>query len=181
MTYFYKGRETPLATKDELSKQIPALNKSFLSYTDFAEADFNDYFSKDKIEQAIKKKVVTLETTLFENKGDLKFKKIELPPEVQFSSVHDILLTDLDQDGLEDMVLGGNNYHVNTQLGRQDASKGFLLRNKGNLDFELIRNKLYVNGAVKSINKLKVLDENYLIFGINNDQTQFVKYPKFND
>ena len=181
LTYFYQGRETPLATKDELSKQIPALNKTFLSYTDFAEADFNDYFSKEKIDNATKKKVVTLETSLFENNGDLQFTKKKLPAEVQFSSVHDILLTDLDNDGLTDLVIGGNNYHVNTQLGRQDASKGLILINKGKLNFELIRNKLYINGAVKSIEKIKVLDENYLIFGINNDQTQFVKYPKIND
>lgn len=181
LTYFYQDRETPLVTKDEITKQIPQLNKSFLSYTDFAEADFNDYFSEGKIDNAIKKKVVTLETTLFENTGDLQFSKRTLPREVQFSSVHDILLTDMDNDGLTDLVLGGNNYHVNTQLGRLDASKGVILRNKGNLNFELIRNKLYINGPVKSINKVKVLDENYLIFGINNDRTQFVKYPKFND
>lgn len=181
LTYFYQGRETPLATKDELAKQIPQLNKSFLSYTDFAEADFNDYFSKEKIDKAKQKKVVTLETTLFENKGNLEFSKKTLPREIQFSSVHDILLTDLDSDGLTDLVLGGNNYHVNTQLGRLDASKGLILKNKGDLDFELIGNKLYINGAVKSINKVKVLNEEFLIFGINNDQTQFVKYPKFND
>lgn len=181
LTYFSQGRETPLATKDELAKQIPALNKSFLSYTDFAEANFDDYFSKEKIEQAVKKKIVTLETSYFENKGDLVFAKKNLPREIQFSSVHSILLTDLDQDGLTDIVIGGNSYHVNTQLGRLDASKGLLLKNKGNSDFELTKNKLYINGAVKSINKIKVLEENYLIFGINNKETQFVKYPKTDD
>ncbi|MCH4822854.1 VCBS repeat-containing protein [Gramella lutea] len=181
LTYFYKGRETPLATKDELSKQIPALNKSFLSYTDFAEADFNDYFSEEKIDGSIKKKVVTLETTLFENTGNLEFRKMSLPREVQFSSVHDILITDIDNDGLSDVVMGGNNYHVNTQLGRLDASKALILRNKGNLKFELIRNKLYINGAVKSIKKIKIQDENYFIFGMNNDKTQFVKYPELNE
>ncbi len=181
LTYFYQGRETPLATKDELAKQIPQLNKSFLSYTDFAKANFNDYFSNEKINEAVKKKVVTLETTLFENKGNLEFSKRNLPREIQFSSVHDILLTDLDLDGLTDLVMGGNNYHVNTQLGRQDASRGYILRNRGDLDFELIKNKLYVNGPVKSINKIKVSDENYLIFGVNNGETQFVKYPKIDD
>ncbi len=181
LTYFYQNRETPLVTKDEITKQIPQLNKSFLSYTDFAKADFNDYFSEEKIGNAIKKKVVTLETSLFENTGGLEFSKRPLPREVQFSSVHDILVTDLDNDGLTDIVLGGNNYHVNTQLGRLDASKAVILRNKSNLDFEIIRNKLYINGPVKSIKKVKVLDENFLIFGINNDSTQFVKYPKFND
>ena len=181
LTYFDQGRETPLATRDELSKQIPQLNKSFLSYSDFAKADFNDYFSKEKIDQAEKKKVVTLETTLFENNGELKFSKSDLPREVQFSSVHAILLTDMDEDGLKDLVIGGNNYHINTQLGRQDASKGFVLKNNGNLDFELKKNELHINGAVKSIKNVEVQNENYLIFGINNSETEFVKYPRTND
>ena len=38
VTYFYKGRETVISSKDELVKQLPGLNKSFLSYSDFARA-----------------------------------------------------------------------------------------------------------------------------------------------
>lgn len=181
LTYFYQGRETPLATKDELSKQIPSLNKSFLSYTEFAKADFNDYFSSEKIRRAEKKKVYTLETSCFINDGNMNFSKRALPREVQFSSVHAIKLTDLDNDGLEDLVLAGNNYHVNTQLGRQDAGYGLMLRNIGEGRFELFPEKLYVKGAVKAIDEIKINDVNYLIFGINNKKIEFIKYPTLHD
>ncbi len=181
LTYFYQGRETPLPTKDELSKQIPALNKSFLSYNAFAKADFNDYFSKEKITKAKRKKVVTLETSYFENMGDLEFSRRELPPEVQFSSVHAIHATDVNEDGYTDIILGGNNYHVNTQIGRLDADYGTILINNGNSDFQVIPGKLYVKGAIKSINTFKVKDENYLLFGINNEKIKILKYPNIDD
>ena len=40
ITYYYQKQETPFASKDELVKQLPFLNKKFLSYKDFAEASF---------------------------------------------------------------------------------------------------------------------------------------------
>lgn len=182
LTYYYKGRETPLATKDELTKQIPVLNKSYLSYNEFAKADFNDYFSEEKVKNATRKKVVTLETTYFENKGNLNFEKVNLPVEVQFSPVHAIHSTDFDSDGLTDIIMAGNNYHINTQLGRQDAGYGIMLRNTGNSQFEVFSGKdFYIKGAVKAINEIKIQDQKYLVFGINNESVQFVKYPQKND
>ena len=50
-TYFYKGTETALATKDELVKQLPFLNKKFLSYHDFAKAGITDLLSEEKLEK----------------------------------------------------------------------------------------------------------------------------------
>ncbi|GAA4321909.1 VCBS repeat-containing protein [Pontixanthobacter gangjinensis] len=181
LTYYYQSRETPLATKEELTKQIPKLNKDYLSYTEFAKADFNDYFSEDKISSARKKKVVKLETSYFENKGNLDFKVSSLPIEVQFSPVHAILLSDFDGDDLPDILLGGNNYHVNTQLGRQDAGLVQVLRNLGNGNFKIMPRDFYVRGAIKSIKEVKIKDSNFLIFGINNDSIRIVKYPNSND
>ena len=178
LTYFYQGRETPLATKDELSKQIPMLNKSYLSYNEFAKADFNDYFSKEKIEKARRKKVVTLETTYFKNDGNLNFEKVKLPIEVQFAPVHAISTFDFNNDGLKDLIVAGNNYHVNTQLGRQDAGSGLILQNTGK-GFKTMPQEFYIKGAVKSVDKIKVKDNTFLIFGINNQDTKFIKYPKY--
>ena len=42
ITHFYQKQETPFASKDELVKQIPFLNKKYLSYKDFANASFTD-------------------------------------------------------------------------------------------------------------------------------------------
>ncbi|MBQ4820824.1 VCBS repeat-containing protein [Aquimarina sp. MMG016] len=179
VTYFYEGKETPIATKDELSKQIPALNKQFLSYNAFAKADFNDYFLKSKIDNARKKEVFTLQTTYFENKGDLNFVAHTLPWDAQLSSVHSILINDVNNDGHQDILLGGNTYEINTQLSRLDASYGTLLINdqKGNFKSN-INSGFSVQGAVRTIKKIKVNEQEYFLFGVNNDSLQVVKKIK---
>ena len=181
LTYFYEGRETPLATKEELTKQIPKLNKTYLSYTEFAKADFNDYFTKDKIDEAERKKVVMLESSYFENKGNLNFEIKSLPAVVQFSPIHSILISDFDSDGLKDIALGGNSYHVNTQLARQDAGFVRILRNLGDGEFGVRPTDFYIRGGVNDIEEIKVQNNNFLIFGINNDKLRIVKYPNSND
>ncbi|MDY8134747.1 VCBS repeat-containing protein [Aquimarina sp. 2201CG5-10] len=177
VTYFYNGKETPIATKDELSKQIPELNKKFLSYNAFAKADFKEYFSKSKIEEADVKEVFMLETTYFENLGDLNFKAHTLPWETQLSSVHDILINDVNKDGYPDLILGGNTYEVNTQLSRLDGLYGVVMINndqKGS--FKANKEKLInINGATRSIKSINIKQEEYILFGVNNDSIQMVK------
>ncbi|MCK8521141.1 VCBS repeat-containing protein [Aquimarina sp. D1M17] len=179
VTYFYRGKETPIATKDELSKQIPTLNKKFLSYGDFAKANFESYFPKSKITSAQKKEVYTLATTYFENKGNLTFESIVLPWETQISSVHDMCVDDVNGDNFPDIILGGNTYEINTQLSRLDASYGSLLINDGKGNFKDMATKDFkITGAVRSIQKLKVNEEEYFLFGINNDSLQLAKKIK---
>lgn len=179
VTYFYQGREAPIATKDELTKQIPQLNKKFLSYKAFSEANFKDYFSKGKIDQAEKKQVFTLKTIYFENKGNLDFTQRDLPWEAQVSSVQDILVHDINDDQYPDLILGGNTYEISTQLSRLDASYGVVLLNDKEGSFVSSENtNLKVNGAVRSIKTIKVKEEEYFLFGINNDSIQVVKKIK---
>ncbi|MGY3793938.1 VCBS repeat-containing protein [Aquimarina sp. 433] len=176
VTYFYQGKETPIATKDELTKQIPQLNKRFLSYHAFAEAKFEDYFSKEKIETAQKKQVFTLKTTYFENKGNLNFSAKELPWETQISSVHDILVKDINNDQYPDIFLGGNSYEISTQLSRLDGSYGTILINNKKGGFDSVKNSgLKIDGAVRSIKSIQIKGEEYVLFGINNDSIQLVK------
>ncbi|WP_299260403.1 VCBS repeat-containing protein [uncultured Aquimarina sp.] len=179
VTYFYQGRETPIATKDELTKQIPQLNKKFLSYKAFSEANFKDYFSEEKISQSDKKQVFTLKTTYFENKGNLNFTPHDLPWQAQISSVHDILVHDINDDQYPDIILGGNTYEINTQLSRLDASYGVVLLNDKKGSFESFENSgLSVNGAVRSIKMIKIKDSTYFLFGINNGSIQMIKKIK---
>ena len=110
-------------------KQIPFLNKKFLSYKDFAEASFRELLPEEKINGAYKKQVFELGSYYFENKGNTSFQKHRLPFMAQISSVNDIALDDFNSDGFTDVLLVGNNYNINTQLGKLDASHGLILLN----------------------------------------------------
>jgi hypothetical protein len=175
ISYHYNGVETPFSTKEELTKHFPFINKKYLSYKDFSKAEFKDIFDKTKLANANKKHIYTLATSYFENDGNNSFKVKEIPKLVQSSSVHTMYIEDFDNNGFKDILLAGNRYDLNTQLGRLDASHGQLLMNyKG--DFVLDNASHFsIDGPARSIKKINVKNEEYLVVGINNDSLQVLK------
>jgi len=176
LTYFYNGVETPLATKDELVKQLPFLNKKYLSYQEFAKASLEELLGKDNLKNSLTKKVNTLASTYFENDGKNTFTPRPLPPMTQVSKVEDILLEDFNKDGFLDILLVGNFYETSTQIGRLDGSHGTLLLNDTKGFFtELQQPSLKINGACRSIEKLMTNQNTYYIVGRNNDSPLFLE------
>lgn len=175
MTYYHQNKETCFSTKEELTKQMPFLNKKFLSYTAFAKADLKDLFSSKALNASKKKYIYTLETTYLENQGDNSFLSKKLPFLTQISSVHCMHIEDIDNNGFKDVILAGNRYDLNTQLGQLDASHGQLLLNF-NGEFKLEKsNNFSIQGPARAINKINVKDKEYYIIGINNDSLQILK------
>ncbi|AWX44072.1 hypothetical protein HME9304_01072 [Flagellimonas maritima] len=172
VTYFYQEKETPFASKDELVKQMPFLNKKFLSYESFAKASLNDLFSTKKLKNAVQKNVYELSSCYFENLGNNTFKKIELPKIAQISTINDMIVDDFDDDGHKDILAVGNNYEISTQLGRMDASHGIFLR-FGKNDFEWNNNlKINISGPARNIEKAIINEQEHYIIGINNAAPQ---------
>jgi len=176
LTYYDQGTETVFSSKDDLTKQIPSINKKFLSYTDFAKADFIDLFDKELIKQATKKQVFELSSCYFENVGKGKFQKHVLPFLTQLSSVKTIYLHDFNKDGFIDILLGGNDHDISTQLGRLDANHGLILINdaKGSF-FPDKRNVPNIPGKARDIATIIIKDQQYLIVTINDASPLFFK------
>jgi len=179
VTYYYQGTETTIATKDELVKQVPLLNKKFLSYNAFAKADIEELLGKEKLQASDKKEAYLFASTYFENKGNGTFLAHELPFLAQASTVQDILVEDFDEDGFLDALLVGNNYEISTQLGRLDGSHGVFLKNDKMGGFNTLSNQNYdINGASRSIQKIKIKDQIFYIIGRNNNTPLFLKKEK---
>ncbi|NNF32200.1 MAG: VCBS repeat-containing protein [Flavobacteriaceae bacterium] len=179
ITYFYQGEETTLASKDELVKQLPGINKNFLSYADFANADINSLFSEEILQNANKKEVYILKSSYFENLGDYTFKQYDLPFKAQISTVNDIAVSDFNKDGKKDLLLVGNNFEISTQLSRLDASHGLLLLNESNGKFKEADTRFFdIPGASRDIEFLNYQDDKYLLIARNNDQPVFLKIKK---
>ncbi|SNR37275.1 Repeat domain-containing protein [Dokdonia pacifica] len=179
VTYYYQGTETTIATKDELVKQIPLLNKKYLSYNAFAKADIEQLLDKKKLQESEKKEAYLFASTYFENKGNNTFQAHELPFLAQVSTVEDILIEDFDQDGFLDALLVGNNYEISTQLGRLDGSHGVFLKNDTKGNFIVLSNQDYdISGASRSIQKIKITDRIFYVVGRNNDTPIFLKQEK---
>jgi len=176
VTYIYNGVETAIATKDELAKQLPKLNKNFLSYNAFAEASIEELFGRQQLKSAYKKRVFVLESCYFENIGNTTFKTHKLPLWTQNSSINHILVEDLNFDGYKDVVLTGNNFELSTQLGRLDASHGIALINDKKGFFNTKNLPLFdIFGQIRDIEPLMLKDEKIYVIGRHKDSLLFYK------
>jgi len=105
------------------------------------------------------------------NNGSGKFTIKRLPMEAQFSCINAIEKIDINKDGFQDLVIGGNNYGFIPQFSRQDASKGLILLNdrKGNF-FAVNYTKagFSLQGETKQISSIQVGGSKMIIALINN-------------
>ncbi len=128
LTYYLEGKEYPFATFMELTKQMSYLKKKYLFAKDFARASLAELFTEEKLAEAKLMEITSLTNTYFENTGNATFKAHRLPDQVQFSTVNALTAIDLDGDGREEVLVGGNFHECNIEMGRYDASYGQYLR-----------------------------------------------------
>ena len=180
VTYYYQQEETTFASKEELSKQMPFINKDFLTHDEFAKASVKEVFTDEKLKKAMKKKVFELATCYFENVDNKRFIKHQLPFFGQISSVNDILVHDFNKDGYFDVLFAGNYYEISTQLSRLDASHGELFMNDKNGGFYHVPNQhVDISGVVRNLDIIAIDGVEYVVFARNNDSPLLLNLEKF--
>ena len=178
LTYFVHGRELPFANKSELEKQMPLMRKQFRYAKVFAEASLDELFGAEKLASAQKRKADYLANTLFVNDGKLNFTPVALPWEAQLTSYRDAQLIDANGDNLPDVLLGGNFYGPNIEMGRYDADYGTILLNQGHDQFKATSIPgLVVKGEIRRIRKVNIKDAPGWILARNNDSTVLLTQP----
>ena len=175
-TYFNQGNEVVKLPRDLLINQIPVIKKRFPNYESYAKATLTETFREDELAQALQKEVLSAKSIYLENLGDLNFKSHPLPVEAQFSPILDGEVIDVNQDGFLDLVYVGNDYGMEVQSGRQDASLGGVLIFNPETGFKNIPNYqsgFLVNGDAKSIEKIKLASGSEILFSsVNRGKAQ---------
>jgi hypothetical protein len=173
VTYYLGDKEICFAVKSDLERQMPVLKKKFLYAEDFAKASLDEIFTKEKLQSATKWTAIEMRSMVLVNEGNEKFKAVPLPWQAQLSPMRTAIAKDLNQDGLVDLVLAGNFYENNVQLGRNDADFGSVLINQGGVKF-VYQNipGLSIKGQVR-----KLQDDQEKIWVIRNNDKASILYP----
>lgn len=175
LTYFLQGKEIPFANKSELDKQMPVLKKKFLLAEDFANATLADMFSQDKLKASQKYNANWFESILLLNDGQMNYKVLMLPWQAQLAPVKAAAIVDANKDGLPDVLLGGNYYENNIEMGRYDSDYGTLLLNSGSGKFTASGiTSFAIKGQVRGIHSINVQNKNAFLFARNNDSLLLV-------
>ena len=175
LTYYLNGKEIPFANKDEIQKQIPEIKKKFLYAGDFAKASVSDIFSADKLKTAQILTAGYFANAILINDGKMNFTTTSLPWEAQLSSYRDAIAINANNDNLPDILLIGNYYDNNIQMGRYDADFGTILVNKGKGVFSCESpNGLQIKGQVRHIKEITIGKQQAYILAKNNDSTRVI-------
>ncbi|GGB77067.1 hypothetical protein GCM10011325_00730 [Dyadobacter sediminis] len=131
MGYFIQGVSYPSVPRDALNQQVIQFRRKFPHYIDYAKVTFDNLLDDEEKKDACKVQATFLQTAFIENKGNGKFAVKALPVEAQVAPVYGIVVTDVNADQNQDVILTGNFFPNEVNMGRQDASTGLLLLGNG--------------------------------------------------
>jgi hypothetical protein len=113
------------------------------------------------------------------NEGNLKFDLKVLPLQTQMSTYRDAVVVDANNDSLPDILMMGNYYDANVELGRIDGDFGSILVNKGggNFSYEPL-NGLQVKGQVRHISPVEINGKKAIVLARNNDSLMVIQFQE---
>jgi hypothetical protein len=172
LTRTVEGKDVPVFLKREITDQFPALKKGNLRHSDYASKTIHDLFPENVLAKASTLIFNYSSSIVAINNGKGGFTIQLLPLMVQLSSVNAICATDINNDNIPDLVLGGNMFGLPPQFGRLNASYGHVLINDGKGNFNWLDPKtsgLFLRGQIRDIKEIKTKKSKTLVITQNNE------------
>jgi len=178
---YTSDKSYPMVLRHDLISQIPSLKKKYLKYESYQGQTISDIFTPEQLKNAKKLDANEFATSLLVNDGKGKFVLKHLPPEAQLSPMYGIEIKDIDGDGNQDILLGGNLYRTKPEVGRYDASFGTYLKGDGKTNFISIGSKesgFKIDGEVRDFISIKTSKGDLILASRNNNSVVVLKENK---
>ena len=178
LTFYKHGVSYPMASRDELVRQIPQLRSRFPTYAAFGARRLEDIFPASDLRAAMVRDARVFTTSIAMNDGKGAFAPRPLPTEAQFAPVYATLAEDFDGDGHIDLLLAGNFFGVTPVRGRYDASAGLLLRGDGTGAFRAAGPDeigLTIDGETRAMQRLRRADGDWIVIARNDADLMVVQ------
>jgi len=162
-----KGKYYPILGLDELSSQMVYLKKKFPSYASFAGKTLEEIIDKEQLKNATLLEVHELASGYLKNDNG-SFIFIPFNDDLQIAPLTAFLKYDFDNDGKEEVLVGGNYFGVTPYHSRFDSFSGALIKDETNI---IPGHKLGLNftqKAVRHLNTITINNKTYILATINN-------------
>jgi enediyne biosynthesis protein E4 len=156
--YYIQGSCYPLFSRDQLIDQMPSMRKKFVRYRQYSGKTLDEIFTAQE-----KKGMDVYKTNFFEsgvliNEGKASFRFIPFPERAQLSNINDLLIEDIDADGIKDILVCGNSSDPAVMVGNYDATSALMLKGTGGGNFTAVspaENGLTVRGESRRMMYIK--------------------------
>jgi hypothetical protein len=99
-----------------------------------------------------------------------------MPAAAQWSTLRSAIAVDVDKNGLPDILLGGNFFANNVEIGRMDGDQGTVLTNEGAGKFSArIVFGADLRGEVRKFAPLQIGDIKGIVVAKNNDSVKVIR------
>ena len=173
VAYYSEHKSYPLMLRDEMIRALPPLKARFLSYEGYAKATVTDMFPPSELGDALQRKVEMFASSLMRNNGDGSFTLVPLPRDAQLAPLFAICPTDLDGDGVTDLIVGGNFDGFKPEIARASDSYGMVLRGSRSGTFTAVprlESGFFVRGQTRDIMTVRSRSGTRVLVARNNDR-----------
>ncbi len=166
----YEGEYVPVRGKECSSQQMPFINSKFGTYAEFANASLADIYGEN-LKTAYYAEATEFNSLLLLNKGNGNFEQHYLPIEAQFLPNLSYSFFDVNKDGFEDVIVGGNIYNTEVETPRLDSFSGIVMlsnQKDGYVTMPYNKSGLRINGNIKDLSIIKT-SKNATLFATDNN------------
>ena len=177
ITVFDGEKAYPIASRGEISRQLPYLKNKYPTHEDYKGKTVEDIFSTEQLSVALKLEVFETASLVFWNENT-HFTAQQLPLQVQFSPVYSILTVDVNHDGNTELLIGGNQHRAKPQTGIYAGSFGSMIKLISKHQYEVIpfsKSGFFINGEIRDMEKLTIKGEEIILVARNNDLLKIFK------
>ncbi|WP_299664935.1 VCBS repeat-containing protein [uncultured Polaribacter sp.] len=172
----YKGNLVPVRGKECSTQQNSFISAKTKTYKEFANSTLIDIYGDKALEDSYHKEVHNFSSMLIKNKGNQAFTIQKLPNSAQLGPTQSFEITDVNNDGLLDVVGVGAIHESEVETIRYDANIGYILA--GTKEGNLVPYKdlgFYNAKNAKKNKKLKIGNNIYFIVANNDAELSIFK------
>ena len=174
----YDEKLYPIVQLKDLWMQIPSLKKKYLKFENYKNVTMDKLFDPSTIRDSEVKKVYNLSSVSLYNKRGKGFDIKELPFMAQLAPIFSIISDDINNDGIMDLILGGNLSKVKPEFGPNSSSYSTLLLGNKDKRFKYVNSKLsglFISGEIRDLDKIKINSKDSYIFAVNNSKLKILE------
>ncbi len=166
-----KLKPFPVQSWQQLYRQTPIFRKRFDSYKEYGQTTTDQLLTAEEKQGALEVSTDYLHSSYIENLGNGNFEIRELPLQAQVAPVNGINSGDFNDDGNLDILLVGNDYGNEVNMGQYDALMGLVLIGDGQGNFKpmsLMDSGFKVEGDAKGLARLVTAGGNDVYLATQN-------------